>query len=80
MGLLFKLLDGEGRGKLNGFKPMIENRNPIRKGRHTTTGLQLKNQTTANSLLGFERSIAGRAHKVWEKLPQELLMSKGEDK
>ena len=27
----------------------------------------------------FERSIAGRAHKVWKKLPQELIMSKGED-
>jgi hypothetical protein len=71
IGLLFKLLDGEGRGKLNEFKPMIENLNPTRKGRHTATGLQLKDQTNTKSLLGFERSIAGRAHKVWEKLPQE---------
>ena len=79
IGLLFKLLDGEGRGKLNEFKPMIENLNPTRKGRHTATGLQLKDQTNTKSLLGFERSIAGRAHKVWKKLPQELIMSKGED-
>ena len=73
IGLLFKLLDGEGRGKLNEFKPMVENLNPIatRKDRHTATGVQLKDQTCTKSLLGFEKSIAGRAHKVWEKLPQE---------
>ena len=67
IGLLFKLLDGEGRGKLNEFKPMIENLNPTRKGRHTATGLQLKDQTNTKALLGFERSIVGRAHKVWER-------------
>ena len=80
IGLLFKVLDGDGRGKLDDFKPTIETLDPIRKGRHTTTGLQLKDQTNADSLLCFERSIAGRAHEVWKKLPQGLLTSKGEGK
>ena len=74
------MLDGDGRGKLDDFKPTIETLDPIRKGRHTTTGLQLKDQTNANSLLCFERSIAGRAHEVWKKVPQSLLTSKGEGK
>ena len=77
---MFKMLDGDGRGKLDDFKPTVETLDPMRKGRHTTTGLQLKNQTDANSLLGFERSIAGRAHGVWKKVPQSLLTSKGEGK
>ena len=80
IGLIFKLLDGDGRGKLDEHKPKTETLNPTRRGRHTITGLQLENQTNAKSLLCFERSIAGRAHKVWRKLPQELLMSKGEGK
>ena len=78
--LIFKLLDGDGRGKLDDFKPMLEQVDPKRKGRHTLTGLQIKDQTHAKSLLGFERSISGQAHKVWQKVPQSLLLSKGEDK
>jgi len=80
IGLLFKLLDGDGRGELDKFKPTIEEPNPARQGRHTVTGLQIKDQTNTKSLLGFERSIARRAHRVWRKLPQELLLSKKEDK
>jgi hypothetical protein len=80
IGLIFKLLDGDGRGKLDDFKPMLEQVDPKRKGRHTLTGLQIKDQTHAKSLLGFDRSISGQAHKVWQKVPQSLLLSKGEDK
>ena len=80
IGLIFKLLDGDGRGKLNDFKPKLENVNPKRKGRHTLSGLQLKDQTNNKSLLGYERSISGQAHKVWQKIPQSLLLSKGENK
>ena len=80
IGLLFKLLDGDGREQLDRYKPTIEKLNPARQGRHTVTGLQIKDRPDTNSLLGFERSIAGRAHTMWGKLPQEILLSKGEDK
>ena len=52
VGLLFKLLDGDGRGKLNDFTPIVTNLAPTQKGRHTIIGLQLVDQTDANSLLG----------------------------
>ena len=73
VGLLFKLLDGDGRGKLNDFTPTVVELAPARKGRHTVTGLQLVDQTDANSLLGYKRCIVGRAPKVWKKLPQDVL-------
>ena len=73
VGLLFKLLDGDGRGKLNDFTPTVVELAPARKGRHTITGLQLVDQTDADSLLGYERCIVGRAPKVWKKLPQDVL-------
>ena len=73
IGLLFKLLDGDGRGKLHDFKPSIIDVAPARKGRHTTTGLQLEDKTNTKSLIGYERCIVGRATRVWRKLPQELL-------
>jgi hypothetical protein len=69
IGLLFKLLDGDGRGKLNDFKPTIIDVAPARKGRHTTTGLQLEDKTNTKSLIGYERCIVGRATRVWRKLP-----------
>ena len=69
IGLLFKLLDGDGRGKLNDFKPTIIDVAPARKGRHTTTGLQLEDKTNTKSLIGYERRIVGRATRVWRKLP-----------
>ena len=80
IGLILKLLDGDGRGKLNDFEPPLEQVDPKRKGRHTLTGLQIKDKTNAKSLLGFERSISGHAHKVWQKLPQSLVLSKGDKK
>ena len=61
VGLLSKLLDGDGRGKLNDFTPTITDLAPTRQGRHTVTGLQLVDQTDVNSLLGYKKCIIGRA-------------------
>lgn len=80
IGLLFKLLDGEGRGKLNEFKPMIENLNPTRKGRHTATGLQLKDQTNTKSLLGFERSIAEETTSRTDHVKRRTSMAKSNER
>ena len=35
--------------------------------------MQLVDQTDANSLLGYERCIVGRAPKIWKRLPQDVL-------
>ena len=63
-GLMFKFLDGGGRGHLNNFTPTITEVDPAHKGRHTVTGLQLVDKTNRKSLLCYERSIAGKAPKV----------------
>ena len=62
---------GDGRGKLNDFKPKLENVDPKRKGRHTLSGLQLKDQTNTTPLLGYERSISGQAHNTPNTLEVE---------
>ena len=79
IGLTFKLLDGKGRGQLNDYTPEIVELNPIKKCRHTTTGLQVVDKTTSKSLLSFERSIVGKTSKVWAKLPQDILKSRKEN-
>ena len=73
IGLIFKLLDGDGRGQLEDFIPKVIDINPIKRNRGTITGLQLLDHTSSSSLLSFERSIVGHAPTVWRKLPQELL-------
>ena len=73
IGLMFKLLDGDGRGQLHDFAPTVVNLQPAHQGRHTQTGLQLVEMSNSKSLSTFNRSILGRAPKVWSKLPQHLI-------
>ena len=72
---MFKLLDGDGRGKLSSYTPEVAEMDPKKKCRHTTTGLQIVDKTNSKSLLAYERSIVGRAPAVWKKLPQDVLRS-----
>ena len=46
------------------FTRTVVDLDPAHKDRHTATGLQLTDQTNANSLLGYERCIVGKAPKV----------------
>jgi hypothetical protein len=64
MGLVFKLLDGDGRGKLSSYAPEVAEMDPKRKCRHTTTGLQIVDKANSRSLLAYERSKVGRAPAV----------------
>ena len=73
IGLNFKILDGDVRGGLNDFTPDVVDLEPARVGRYSKTGLHLVSKTTSRSLNSYERSILGRAPKVWGKLPQHLL-------
>ena len=79
IGFTFKILDGKGRGQLNDYIPEIVELNPIKRCRHTQTGLQVADKTTSKSLLSFERSIVGKTPKVWAKLPQDILKSRKEN-
>ena len=63
-GLVFKLLDGNGRGKMSSHAPEVAEANPKKKCRHTTIGLQIVAKTNSRSLLAYERSIIGRAPAV----------------
>jgi hypothetical protein len=79
--LTCKLLDGQGRGVLQSFAPPIAN--PDLKHCHDTSqarrsqGVQLVDQHKAGCLDLFRDSYFGKIHKIWAKLPQELI-SKGE--
>ena len=66
VGLLFKLLDGKGRGQLNNFKPEVTEMDPKKICRNTLTGLQIVDKTNSKSLMSYERSIVGRAPAVWK--------------
>jgi hypothetical protein len=79
--LVFKLLDGKGRGELNRFTPTLTvNLDPIRfpirscSRARLQSGIRLVDPTKSNSLNQFKRSIAGIAPLIWNKLPQPLLL------
>ena len=78
IGLIFKLLDGCGRGQLNDYTPTVVDVIPEKVNRNTTTGLQIIDQTNSRSLIAFERGIVGRSSKVWKKIPQHILRSGNE--
>ena len=64
VGLLFKLLDGKGRGQpiyINNLKPEVTEMDPKKICRNTLIRLQIVDKTNSESLLSYERSIVGRA-------------------
>jgi hypothetical protein len=80
--LVFKLLDGKGRGELNQFTPSLKvyreaSRYPARSCSNPyaqpKSGIRLEDPTDAYSLDQYKRSIAGTAPRIWDSLPQELL-------
>ena len=75
IGLVFMLLHGDGRGKLNSYAPEVDEVDPGKKCRHTTTGLQIVDKTNSLSLLAYERSTIETAPAVRGNLPQDMLRS-----
>jgi hypothetical protein len=77
LGLTFKLLDGAGRGDLQFHAPLLEHREAPHHGRltrNTSVGLRIKDTVTAKSLECYKRGAIGALPKIWDKIPQELLM------
>ena len=79
IGFLFKLLDGDGRGELNAYVPVLSEHSPIFNSRHDSSSIQIKTRVDLRETTKqFDRSVEGQASKVWSKLPQDILRS-GQD-
>ena len=74
-GLACKLLDGEGRGQLQDFKPDFKPEGRTRQG----VGLGLRPQYDAKSLDLFRNSFLGQIDGIFDDLPQELLFEGFQD-
>jgi hypothetical protein len=74
IGFLFKLLDGDGRGALNDYVPVLAEHSPAFNSRHTSSSIQIESRFDfRDTTKQFDRSVEGQAGKVWSKLPQDLL-------
>jgi hypothetical protein len=74
-GMMCKLLDGEGRGELQLFAPVLLDQPVNRSSARFQDGLHLQRTVNAKSLKQYERSFCGSAPVTFSKLPQELLVS-----
>ena len=74
IGFLFKLLDGDGRGELNTYIPVLDTHYPTFASRHDYETIHLKDRfDSRDTSKQFDRSVEGQASKVWSKLPQDIL-------
>ena len=79
IGFLFKLLDGDGRGELNAYVPVLSEHSTTFNSRHDSSSIQIKPRVDLRETTKqFDRSVEGQASKVWSKLPQDILRS-GQD-
>ena len=82
IGFILKLLDEDGWGVLNDFIPTLEfssnNLNSTKYSSKNTTQVKCKFDRSKTSKQ-YDRSIEGRMHEVWAKMPPELLQPKGDD-
>jgi len=73
IGLIFKLLDGDGRGGLNEFVPELHT-TKTRNNKSDDHDLQIKRRLDfRETTKAYDRSIEGQAATVWSKVPQEIL-------
>ena len=70
-----KLLDGKGRGVLKEFVPEFVDNSKLHNysTQHASKGIQLVDRSRHNSLVAFDRSYLGSIHKIWRKLPHDLV-------
>ena len=70
--LALKLMDGQGRGKLQDFAPQIADVGSYRPSRHHTNGMRPKTMAKVRSLDVFKRSFIGAIPVIWNKLPKSI--------
>jgi hypothetical protein len=70
-----KLLDGKGRGVLKRFVPEFVDQSKLHKHntKNSSKGLQLVDRSNHRSLISYDRSYLGSIHKIWKRLPNELV-------
>ena len=75
VGLTCKLLDGQGRGKLQDLKPLPQTKIPRRSKRlgSSSHSFQIEGVTKPKSLEVFKRSYRGRIPEVWNNIKHEAL-------
>ena len=71
--LALKLMDGQGRGKLQDFAPQIADVGSYRPSRHHTNGMRPKTMAKVRSLDVFKRSFIGAIPVIWNKLPKGII-------
>jgi hypothetical protein len=74
IGFTLKLLDGDGRGILDSYKPKFINDRHGHETQSSDKGPQLVDRSTVGSLLSFDRSYLGCIHKIWSRLPKSLTL------
>ena len=74
IGFTLKLLDGDGRGILDSYKPKVINDRHGHETQSSDKGPQLVDRSTVGSLLSFDRSYLGCIHKIWSRLPKSLTL------
>jgi hypothetical protein len=75
MSLALKLLDGQGRGELKQFTPVLTE--PLRlckkRTRHSLEGIQIVKRIRSSSLDVYRRSFMGVLPMIWAKIPTEII-------
>ena len=76
-----KLLDGKGRGVLDAYVPVFVDNTKLHNysTQNAPKGLQIKDRSRHKSLISFDRSYLGCIHKIWKKLPNELVQKGAKD-
>ena len=73
MAFTLKLLNGDARGALKRFVPNLAVHAFPYSDRNTRAGIQIEDRSQCNSLVTFDNSYLGCIHKIWERLPQDLV-------
>lgn len=71
--LALKLLDNQGRGRLQDHKPKLIDVKTIRFSRHTSNGLGLQSVIKAKSLDVYKRGFFGVVPVIWNRIPQSII-------
>ena len=77
--LALKLLDNQGRGRLQDHKPKLIDVKTIRFSRHTSNGLKLQSVIKAKSLDVYKRGFFGVVPVIWNRIPQSII-AKGKER
>ena len=74
IGFTLKLLDGDGRGILDSYKPRFINDRHVHETQSSDKEPQLVDRSTIGSSLSFNRSYLGCIHKIRSRLSKGLTL------